>query len=364
MAKQFIFIILIIFAIVSCEEVYRPGLDVVDDFLVVEAVLISNHIQNEIKLYKTIGFNKEIREYPRASGASVFLVDNNNYRIKCSETDEGTYLLDHEFDPNGAYYLYIEYNGEVYQSEIQTLPDMPVFDSMYLGYTTRVLVQGASNSSDKIIKEDGIQIYVDIEDKGDLTYYRFSSRKVIQYIDYVDSIFPLVPIPIPIAHYTWKSKYPTGIFNIAGPPSYSTVKDITKHPIEFFEKNYNKYIPYTSRFEGYIYFLYQYGLNEDTYSFYSDLSSQMDAEGKIFDPVYIQAEGNISCVSDPEKVVLGNFEISSMTEKRYYLNYYKTDDSIRLFRSIPYFYDIPEEGSTIDIQPDFWESRYKEYPDK
>ncbi len=364
MIRKLIYIILIVSAVIACEEVYTPKLDDVDDFLVVEAVLVSNHTQNEIYLYKTIGFNKEIEEYPRVSGAAVFLVDNNSNQIRCTETNKGTYLLDYEFDPNKAYSLYIEYDGEVYQSEMQTVPATPVFDSIYVGYTTRVSVQGASNSSDNIIEEDGIQIYVDIENKGDLTYYRFSSRKVIQYLNFYDTVFPPIPFPVTMPIYLWRSIYPTGVFDIAGPPSYSTVKDITKHPLEFFEKDYFKYIPDTVLFAGYIYIMYQYGLNEDTYNYYSDLNSQLDSEGKIFDPVYVQAEGNISCVSDPEKVVLGNFEISSMVEKRYYLHYFEKRDSISLFRNIPYFYEIPKEGTIKDIQPDFWESYSKSYSDE
>ena len=371
MAKKLIYSALIIFAIVACEEVYRPDLDVVDDLLVVEAILISNQIQNQIHLYNSINYNYETKSYSEISGASVYLVDGNNNKIKFEEKAPGIYQLNFEFDTEGLYYLYIQYNGEEYRSEIQTVPEIPLFDSIYLNYTTIITTQGASNSIDKIIEEDGIQMYVDIDNAGNLRHYRFSARKVIQYIEFYDTvIIRLSPFPITLPIYYWKSYYPTGIFNIAGPPEYTEVKKITKHPLEFFEKDYLKFIPDTVSPRGYIYYIYQYGLNEDTYNFYSNMNSQLDAEGKIFDPVYTQAEGNISCNSNPEKVALGNFEISSFAEKRYYLLYYRNRDTINMFRNIPYFYDIPETGKNkqvdpeIQVEPDFWESRNKEYPDE
>ncbi len=42
MVKRLIYILLFIFALVACEEIYRPNLENVGDFMVVEAELISN----------------------------------------------------------------------------------------------------------------------------------------------------------------------------------------------------------------------------------------------------------------------------------------------------------------------------------
>ena len=177
-------------------------------------------------------------------------------------------------------------------------------------------------------------------------------------------MIPPLPEPTRMPIYSWHSYYPTGVFNIAGPPEFSTSNTISKHELEFFEKDYNKYIADTMSFAGWIYYIYQYGINEDTYNYYSDLNSQLDTDGKIFDPVYVQAEGNISCTSNPDIVVLGNFEISSFSEKRYFLNYAKVLDTITSLKNIPYFYDIPEMGHIKDDMPDFWETSNRKYPDE
>ena len=304
------------------------------------------------------------RSYPLVSGAMVFLEDENSNRIPCAEVRPGTYQLNYQLETNNMYSLYIEYAGDTYQSGLQAVPEEPVMDSVYTDFSIRVITTGASNSTDKIEKEPGIQVYTNISNKGQLNHYRFYARKIVQYLDHYDTMIP--PAPEPERHYIyrWDSKYPTGIFNIAGPPAYSSNKNISRHSLEFFESDYNKYFMDTMLFAGWIYIVYQYGINEDTYNFYSDLNSQLDAEGKIFDPVYVQAQGNIKCTSDPEKVVLGNFEISSFNEQRYYLNYNKRRDTITAFRNIPYFYDIPETGYIKDIRPDFWERNSRSYPDE
>ncbi len=356
--------VLIIFAIVACEEIYRPELDQVDDFLVVEAVLVSNQMQNDIYLYKTIGFNEGTQKYPAATGALVYLIDSNNTQIQCEEIVAGTYRLNYKLNTGSIYHLFIQYDGEDYESGLQMVPEIPSMDSVYWGHATRKITTGVANSTDKIKSEAGFQIYADMKYNGGLSHYRFYARKIIQYIDHYDTIIPPDPIPFSLPIYTWRSIYPAGIFNIAGPPEYSTQKDISKHSLEFFESDYNKYIIDTVAFAGWIYIIYQYGINEDTYNFYSDLNSQLNAEGKIFDPVYVQARGNISCSSDSEKIVLGNFEITTRNEERFYLNYYKNRDTLVILKPIPFFYNIPEKGRIKDIMPDFWEGNSKVYPDE
>ena len=214
------------------------------------------------------------------------------------------------------------------------------------------------NSVDDIESESGIQLYADLMNEGSLKNYWFSGKYVLQYIYYIDSMMfgEIVQFPV----YCWKTFTSSGIYNIAGPPEFSTVDEIYKHPLSFFG-DYDRILADTQYFAGYIYQINQYGITEENYNYYDDLNSQLEADGKIFDPVYVQAEGNISCTSNPETVVLGNFEILSYTQHRYYLMYYNRNDNITL-KKIPYFYDIPSAGEIVEFSPDFWETKGKVYP--
>jgi len=358
--KRLLYILMVLMLLISCEEIYHPDLDNVDDLLVVEAAIVANNPVNNIFLYYTKGFNETDESYPSVGGATVYLLDDENNRIDCEEYNEGTYELRETLDQERSYQLYIELNGELYVSEVQSVPDTPHIDTVYGEYINEVSIDGTASSTESINKEYGIKLYADIAKTGKTNHYRFYARKVVQYIDYFDTVIGMMPTVGRI--YIWRSVYPTGIFNIAGPAEYSTSEDIKKHPLEFFPRNYNKYFPDTMTFDGWVYIIHQYGLNDDTYEYYDQLNTQLGTEGKIFDPIYTQVEGNITCSSDPSKTVLGNFEVCSYAESRYYLIYDKRQDPFKV-KKIPYFYEIPLSGYIKMDQPEFWESIYKTYPD-
>ncbi|MCE4562863.1 DUF4249 domain-containing protein [Maribellus sp. CM-23] len=358
--KRLIIILLMLFTILACEEIYHPDLEEVDNKLVVEATLNAQLQQNTIKLYRSHGFNSENKTYPPVSGAKVYLSDNLHNRTPFIEMSNGTYLLDYKLDESQSYQLQIELDGETYESRMQAVPEMPKLDSVYADYATDITISGAANNKEDIITEHGVRVYTDINNEGQISHYRFDAQKVILYVNHYDTVIKseggrdmVETRPI----YSWKSRYPTGIFNIAGPPAYSTQKEITKHPLEFFNLNYKRIISDTVIFTGWIYIVHQYGLNEDSYNYYKDLNNQLDAQGKIFDPVYIQANGNIKCLTNPDEVVLGNFEISSYAEARYYLMYSLIIDNLSIKR-IPKDYYIPNRGALKDKKPEFWDSIY------
>jgi len=357
--KQGIYILLLLLAFSACEEIYRPDIDEVDSLLVIEAMLRADKDVNNIFLYQSRNFNNPDNSYPRVGGATVFLVDNEGYTLNCPETSSGIYTFFGRLDPQRQYQLIVDLGGDRYASDMQAVPEQPALDSVYGERAYKVSIDGTANSSDAIEREYGVQLYSDMQQRGSLSHYRFYGRKVIQYIDTYDTVIEGMPETRPI--YIWNSIYPKGTFNIAGPPQYSTEKNIFKHPLEFFENGYHKYMPDTMSFMGWIYIIDQFGINEGSYNFYKDLNQQLGAEGRIFDPVYIQLEGNIKCQNDPGKVVLGNFEITTYNEARYFLFYNSFRDDFTL-KKIEYFYDIPLRGYVKDIMPDFWEFINKRYP--
>ncbi len=353
--KRLIIILLMLSTILACEEIYHPDLEEVDNKLVVEAALNAELQQNTIKLYRSHGFNSENKTYPSVSGAKIYLTDNLHHKIPFIEMSNGTYLLDYKLDKSLSYQLQIELDGKTYESRMQAVPETPKLDSVYAEFTTDIKISGAANDKEDIIKEKGVRAYANINNDGQVSHYRFYARKVLLYVNHYDTLIIDNMETRPI--YSWKSLYPTGSFNIAGPPEYSTEKDISKHPLEFFTSDYFRIIPDTVLFSGWIYIVHQYGLNEDTHEYYKDLNNQLDAQGRIFDPVYIQANGNIKCLTDPDEVVLGNFEISSYAESRYYLMYYPSLEK-QTIRRIPKNVYIPTQGAIKNVKPEFWDSIY------
>ncbi len=357
MKKYFLYSCILLLIISSCEEVYIPDLDNADDFLVVEGRLMANQHTNTVLLHNSLNFINSNQAYPPVAGAKVFLVTGTGEEYAFHESTPGAYQINHTLVENLEYHLQIELDGEVYKSEIQVVPEIPHIDSIYGEYGSNVYV----DENNELATDYGVRLYADIMKKGNHNHYRFYARKIIQFVYLFDSMPPGESEPIPIPVYNWKSFYPTGIYNIAGPPDYSTSDDIYKHPLEFFDNDVYKIIADTQYFAGWIYIIDQFGLSEGTYNYYESLNSQLGSEGKIFDPVYVQAEGNVQCITSPEVKVMGNFEIVSYKEHRYFLNYYRHRKEFSL-KKIPYFYGIPIRGRVLMSPPDFWETYGKIYP--
>jgi len=111
---------------------------------------------------------------------------------------------------------------------------------------------------------------------------------------------------------------------------------------------------YNYTFIGWILYVYQYSISENAHNFYKDVNSVLEADGRLFDPLYVQTRNNLKCISNPEKLILGNFEISSPREYRFYV-WYLSEELGYLVKPIPYFYDIPLEGESVEAYPEFWE---------
>jgi hypothetical protein len=198
----------------------------------------------------------------------------------------------------------------------------------------------------------GVQLYADIQNKNELQHYRFSARKTYQYTFPVE-VMQMGELVIETM-FAWKTVYPQGAYNIAAPPEYSSSVDIKKHPLFFIERSAG--VTLEQLFSGWIIFLHQYSLSKSTYDFYNDLNNQLDADGRLFDPLYVQARNNLTCTNNPEQIILGNFEITSTVERRYYIRYI-SDELGYMIKPINHFYDIPVEGEQITVPPDFWEPK-------
>jgi hypothetical protein len=89
----------------------------------------------------------------------------------------------------------------------------------------------------------------------------------------------------------------------------------------------------------------------------------LGSDGKLFDPIYVQARSNLKCTGDSKQLILGNFEISAYKEHRFFVKYISEKEGY-LIKPIPYFYQIPQFGEQLSNKPDFWEYPNKQYPNE
>ncbi len=359
MKKWFPYCILLFFAFTACEEIYTPNIETGESVIVADARIVAGKTDNLIRLYESRGFNEESYNYPEVSGAEVSIIDSKGNEFMLSETQQGVYLANVYLYPSLQYKLKIVYKGNTFESSFEPVPQMPELDTIYGIAENKIIKQSGNNDVTDIREVPGVQLYTDILNEKELPYYRFTARKIFQYTYPVEIPFFGEILIEPM--YAWFSTYPNDIFNIAAPAEYSTSTNIVKHPLFFIEQKLSVRLDQT--FAGWIIILNQFGLSESGYNYYNDLNKQLGSEGRLFDPLYVQARSNLICTNNTKQLILGNFEISNYKEYRFFVNFISEEKGY-LIKPIPYFYEIPVLGEQLSYPPEFWESSSKSYPNE
>ena len=358
MDKFFKYYFLLVFALTACEQIYTPKIESRESVIVADARIVDGKSDNFIRLYESKGFNDDSNKYPNIVGAQVYIVDNNYDEVKLNESADGIFPVTVNLNPDNKYKIRIEYGGNTFESSFEPVPEIPDLDTVYGIAGTKIIQQSGDNNVNDFKEVAGVQLYADILTKNDLPYYKFTARKVIQYT------YPVLDEEeVWQTMYAWLSTYPKDLYNIASPPEFSTSTEILKHPLFFMEKSVRSSVDSGYYFAGWILILNQCGLSESGYNYYDDLNNQLGSEGRLFDPLYVQARSNLKCVNDSKQLILGNFEISSFKEHRFFVQFMSNKTGY-LVKPIPYFYEIPLSGKQMTYPPDFWEYNGKQYPDE
>ena len=64
-----------------------------------------------------------------------------------------------------------------------------------------------------------------------------------------------------------------------------------------------------------IVFVNVFSMSPETYSFYHAQLAQLNAKDRIFDPIPNQIASNLYVLDNPDQLVLGNFEVSSLSRR-------------------------------------------------
>ena len=371
--KNIVLIVLITAGFIGCTEIYTPEISADTEALIVEALITDGAGPFKIKLSKVksnpfgaVGFTTSI-----IKGAKVVITDNENNTFTTTDGGYGNYNLPPDFKAKtgNSYKMNIKTrDGNIYESTPQKLLPPQTYDTIRALYATKSYL-GTDN---KLVNSDGADIRVDLfgslTNKDSLPLCRFNSKITIQYSYNQYMIDPITgelmideitkkPFDWFLVCFGYRTLSMNDIENITEEKSVTSKAFIKNHSIGF--------APYGSRYFGiglpsqaYVFYyirIDQYTMNSDTYRFYKAANKQLSATGKIFDPITSQLYGNMKCVNDPSKIVLGLFEVSSVTQSAIVIHRASADKKIAL-RKVTY----------VDITPDSMLKQYKvwiPYPD-
>lgn len=339
-------LVLIFFLFIACEEYYKPDLEVVPGLLVVESHLTNDPNQNFVRLTMTKDFyNTSLEE--KIVGAQVELFELGDLSTKGIESGTGYFTFPKTPVAGQRYVLRISYKSDVYESEVVVMPPLPTIDTLYTAHKIEKEYRTDAYGVPSAFEVPGREIEIDAPITQTLGHYRFTWRAILQWV---------YNPPGQPSKYGWISRYDEGNFNLAGPKEFSVSDKVTKHSILSLAYDSWAYLPLDDLIPvGWIVIIDQYGITKESFDFHTRLNLQLSADGSLFEPVLSQVYGNIRCINDPSKIVLGFFDLNSYRQYRYFINPGINEESRVILWQINWYPDIPDEGNMLDARPSFWE---------
>jgi hypothetical protein len=361
MKPVYILFILSIGFLTSCYKVYEPKIDKGQNVLVVNGMITNKTEAYHIMLSYADPYNSTASPEP-AGGANIYVTDDLGNQYSFNEGNKGDYASDSlQFtgQPGSKYRLHIVTpDGTEYESATQRLFLEVSPESVYTGFDTKITLD--KNTGLKVTTH-GADIFADIPNVSDtIPQFRITSNLVMQY--YYSIGFRLRwDLLLTFNYYCWVTVNSNTNINLTGTDYSMNSTSIKRHPVCFLDNNFTVYAPrydlklnmddttdvkHETGYSNYnihhrILYLNQYTLNNDTYMYYKSLDAQMQSEGKLFDPIAAQLTGNIKCITDPNKKVIGFFEASAVNYSAYIVDFRNLSNSQPSLIKTPYI--LPPE---------------------
>jgi hypothetical protein len=352
--KTVIYFILIFFCLlVSCYKPYLVNIATESEILVVNGLLTNEKSSYHVRLTWATDFYSDNKELP-VTDAIVYVTDNLGKSYRFMESDNGHYLSDSlQFigQIGNTYSLsVITAEGEKYESDYQQLAPPVDHDSIYAEFGDLETLNKISGL--KVIKH-GANILTDVKNESGLPLrLRFNTNLVTQYVNVV-----CPPFAMCVYYYCWQTENINPIIDLTGGAYTINSASVLKHDLGFVDGDLYCYslIYYKAMMISWrVIYMNQYTLDDEAFSYYKKIDELLRSDGKLFDPIASQINGNIKCLTHPEKKVLGFFEVSSVNFSAYKIDFRNLDNGQPSITKVPYILPPKPNGFITDIIPSFW----------
>ena len=286
------FVILNCLILSGCLTDYETtSIEEMTDILVVEGIITDD--ESTITLSRSMNLTEREYWFP-------IYVDNANVYVEC---DDGTQWQSEPYNLNGLYTiktgqlnldsryrLKIEIDNYEYVSDFSYPIKTPEIDSVFWmkrGQGQPVMIHVATHSPDH-----------------EVLYYRWSYKEDWEInSDYnLSAYYP---------YYCWNSANSMDI--LLGSSKITVFGQLIEKIIEI--------PPSSKRLSGlYRITLKQNAISKQAYDYFANIKNNTENMGSIFAPVPSELEGNIACITDPGRPVIGYIVISSTTQKIRYIS--------------------------------------------
>ena len=306
MIRKFVLPALPLMCIVfACRDPYKPGIDSSSEsYLVIEGVLNAGNGPTSLFLSRTFKLD-DTAVLRTERNAMVTVEGKDNTTRQLVMTGDGMYT-----SPN----LNLVLNQE-YRLRIVTTAGKEYLSDYVMARQTPPIDDITFHQSDK-----GVQIHVTTHDNGSGTrYYLWSYDETweirtyffskYKYVLANDTVLPRSPTED--VSTCWK--YGSSHDILIGTSTAYEIDTIPEAPVRFIGNGDEKLAV------RYSILVKQTALDKKGYEFYELMKKNTESIGTIFDPQPSQVKGNIHSVSDPNEQVIGNITVTSIEEKRIFI---------------------------------------------
>jgi len=350
----------------SCVKVYDPNVDSVASEMVVDASLSTVPGVHKIRLSYSNPYNANSK-YNGFTGAKVSVSDDQGRIIPFGEIGQGGF---YETDTNESikaeigrtYTLHIiTKEGDVFVSEPQTILKCAPMDSLFCENDEQKVLDENGNGDSYEVIDKGMR--VEVNSKGLYPNHNFYLYSWVAYEEYCVGLVYGPFLHLLYTHVPLPSKYDKDV--CTGNADNYVNQQLSHNRLLFIPnkelQNFTGSIPDSllegknhvqfENFQGLIFRLEQKSISDNAYMFWSSVQSQLDASGKLFDPVASQIAGNIICTNNPQKKAFGVFYAYDVSEKYAYLYMSVTDRiSSKPLNEFPklvvdsFYWEVPPPG--------------------
>ncbi len=354
---QYIAIIFIVILTGRCEVVYEPeGLDNNKKIVVINGNLDDYAKKVVVTAEYASQFDQGI--YEGIKNAQVYLnaSDGIKYRLYADTLQPFKYLLDIstiEISNDKKYHISLTTsNGEVFESEQVQFPGRFTVNDFDATIGTKDVVTLTSPGTFTTNTLKGLHVDVSVNSTDIYSRYFVFKSSVVAQSTYTTS---RPGMPFPTTHrcvkYTSLSTTP----KIESSVINNGMHSLLDYNLGFlaFLRDYSTYDDYNSprTTYGWIVILDIYSVSDFTYNYNKKIESQLTSSEKIFDPVPSQIKGNMYCVTNPDQVTLGLFDMSRRIRKYYY--YYWVTGNKEFIKYEFGTYNAPNGNQCTDTVPQF-----------
>lgn len=310
---RYLKIIIAIVLLTSCEEYFRPDIDVTEPMYVFDGLMTDQPGPYKVKIMKSYGYDGKIETITDAK-VRIESSDGSTHRLTCDTA--GWYLTDSAtfVGEVGKFYKLVAIfaDGQHFESsreEMLPCPDIEDVNGIY--YEEKEIITNGNEYFTDV--EFGICATNTTAAAGFTPYYRYDCKIVMQTHQHYPGTFPA-------DRYIYRPFVPEGILVIADANNYADNKivgnEIYKTSMKRILVGIDSLVEGMTEFNIYSYgefvLVKQYSMDENQYNFWKAVKDQQESKSYFFGQIENQPVGNVFG-SNGEKA-LGYFCVSSVKQ--------------------------------------------------